>query len=259
MANQRRFFIGYQKRDSFFHGLDPISKLVWVACFAILIFTTSAAFWQLILVLVVAMFVRFAAAIRMRDLATIVWAVASLSLSFFLLQILLVDGSTRLATIAGIRITWEAANHAGAVALRQLGFLGVGVAFVDSTDPYDLGLALTQKLKVHYRFSFLMFLTLSLLPVLEKELMDLRLAYKLRYPQHGNGFVSSILLVQKLASAMIWRGLRRSLALTLSIESRAFDAYLGRTYSKTIVCPARGKLLAGLTVLASLLWLTTRH
>ena len=249
----REFLISYHKRKSFFHMLDPISKLVWAICLMVLSFTISNLYAQLALLLVLLLCVRLGTFIPFSRQSFFIRLYMVSSLFFFFLQVLLLKGDTVLFHLGPKPITWEAVNHAGNVAARMITIIGIALVFVDSTDPHDFGLALTQILKIDYRFTFMIFIVLQFLPLFEKEITDMKQAYQLRgYPGKPR-FPERISMVKVFVSSLVFRGIRRSMILAMSMGSRGFRAFPERNYISRVRVSTQGKWFSPVVIILSIL------
>lgn len=247
------FLISYHRRDSFFHHLDPLSKVIWVLCIMLLSLTATSAIQQLVLAAIVIFCLRIGARIPFSETAMFVWFFFVSSAFFFLLQLLVTGGETVLFYVGTFPILLEALNHAGNVATRMLVFIGLALIFIDSTDPRDLGLALVQKLKINYTYAWMFFIALRFMPLFEKELVDLYQAYQLRNVGSRGGLRQKFSMLQLLTTSLIYRGMRRSIYLALSMESRAFRAYSERSYITTVEFSWQGKIFAVAVITLTLL------
>ncbi len=242
--------ISYHRRDSFFHGLDPISKLVWAVCIVTISLLITQSVPQLALALLVIILARVGARIPFSTLSFFIRVFLLFSVGFFVLQLFVTEGNTLLFNLMGLPITLEALNHATNIAARMWVFIGVTVIFIDSTDPQDFAVSLTQKLKLHYIGAFLIFFVLNFMNLFQKDYEEMRSAYILRKGRKLGGFLQRLKEQQHYISFLIYKGLRTGLNLSLSLESRAFRAYKGRTFARKIIIPLRGKVLAAASVVA---------
>ncbi len=248
----RELFISFHKRKSFFHRLDPISKLIWAFCMMCLSLVFSNFLYQLVLCFIVFFFARILTRVPFSEFVVFVWIYIGSSFIFFCTLLLVSKGEHTLFSIASIPITREALDHAANVGVRMLVFMGIAIAFIDSTDPHDLGLILTQKLKINYTFTFMLFVSLRFLPIFEKELSDLRQAYQLRYYKKKSHIRDIIGKLTFMTTSLLHRGMRRSMILALSMESRAFRAYNERCYLTTVEITKKGKYFSIAVVLITL-------
>jgi energy-coupling factor transport system permease protein len=177
-----------------------------------------------------------------------------MSAAFFVIQSLLVRGDTEVARLGSLVVTREGLDHAGNVALRQIILVAAGMAFVATTDPYDLEIVLNRTLRLKYQYAFLISVTMVLLPLFEREVEHLRQVDQLRNPGGRSGPLPGFRQLFAIAPALISRGVRRSLTLALSIESRAFSTGVERTYGKTVTPALAGQVLMAATTVATLGW-----
>jgi energy-coupling factor transport system permease protein len=238
----------FEQKDSFFHSLDPLSKLIWQAGVFLLALIFTRAVPQFILLLSVLFVAVVFARIKPGEMGFLVMGTAFFCTMYFIIQTLLIGGDQVLFTLGPARVAVEGLDKAGAVALRFLILVCSARVFVGTTEPRDLALALVQKCRVPYTVAFSIFMLLRVIPLVEQEYADLRDARKVRGVQPQVGWVGRYRDFRGYAEALLTKGLRRSVVTAYSLESRAFRAYPERTYVKVVEVQTKGKVFAVTTV-----------
>jgi energy-coupling factor transport system permease protein len=257
----RRILFMYEQKDSLLHSLDPLSKLVWLACMFVLSFIFTRAVPQFVLLLSVILVGIVLARIAPRETGFLVIVFSLFSVEYFIIQTLLIGGQQVLFEMGPIPVAAEGLDVAGTVALRFLVLVSTARVFVGTTEPRDLALALVQKLGLPYTVAFSIFMLLRLLPYMEQEYADLRDARKVRGVQIKSGLMASIRNSKDYVVVLLARGFRRGVVTAYSLESRAFRAYSERTYVRFIEVQTKGKIfavttvcLSGLAIALNLIW-----
>ena len=243
-----KILFAYEKKNSFFHSCDPISKIVWLICLSTLSLLITRALPQIALLLVVVATGIVLARITPNEVGLLVVVFSGLALGWFLIQSLLIGGSHTLLEIGPIRFASEGVDAAGAVAFRSVILVMLARVFVGTTEPREMALSFVQKLRLPYSFAFGVFLTLRLLPLFEQEFRDLQDARKARGADSEIGVKHYFSLVRDYATTLLVRGLRRSVITAYSLDSRAFRAKPYRTYLKSVHITPQGEILSIVSV-----------
>jgi len=249
---------------SFFHRLDPASKFIWLACVSYICLRFEDAWIQAAALLAVA-FMSYAAAglppaAVWRGVRLPFWV----GVPYFFLQLLVLPGETTLLAVGPLAITAEALDYAAAVSMRLLTLVLGSLLFIATTDPRDAVLALTQQLRVPYRFAFAVSIALRFLPILEAEAAAVRSALRLRGGHAAGGGRGSSFGVRERAQAQLRfafavfvGAVRRVQQIAETMESRAFGLYPDRTYRRRLRVSPAGvglSIVSALVVASSVLW-----
>jgi energy-coupling factor transport system permease protein len=230
--------VNFKPQQSPLQKLDGRTKLIALA----VIFTLVLLFahWAYILALLV--------------LVMIIWVVAQLPFAmikdlfkFFLMialiilvvQIFFYPGTTNLLRISGPvpaigfsgYITLEGILFGIAMVLRLIVIMIVAPLLVMTTPLPDLMLALV-KLKVPYRFAFIMTTALSLLPSIQTHagiIQQAQLCRGISYDSAGK-FIAKLRASVALLVPLILGTFRDSQTLEIAMSSRAFGAPIKRTF-----------------------------
>lgn len=191
-------------------------------------FLSSDIGFQIILFLIALATLLFLAHIRIWQQAGIVHVFLGVALFMFILQSLLVPGTTPIPSLESLPTTVEAVRHAGAVSLRMATFIFLTVAFVSTTDPADLGAALHHRLGLPKQVAIIFFMALRIADLFEQELAAMRESAKLR----SGGRLRSIRRngSARFAVLLFVRGLRRAnvMVVSLTVRGGAAGGFTGR-------------------------------
>jgi len=239
----RRLLFAYEKKDSFIHRCDPLSKLIWVFCFSILSLLATTVSQQAVLLILVVIVAIFLAKISIKEAGLIVITFVVFAACWFLIQSALIGGTHIFVQVGFFKLTYEGMNKAGAVALRIVLLVLLARVFIGTTEPRSLGLALVQKWGFTYSVAFGIFFMMRLLPLFEQEFTDLQDARKIRATDVNNGTRGIPGKLFDYIKVLLTRGFRRAVVTSYSLESRAFRAQRKRTFTTLIELTWEGKLL----------------
>lgn len=213
-------FYDFIWRDSVIHKLDPRTKILWVVALTLLVFMTSNPY----VIIGTFLFVIFTIFLSKLPLKP-VWDsskifVIGFSIAYVVLfSLLLWD-------------FWGGLTGGLLFSAKFLIIIFSTIVFAMSTSPRELVSSLT-KLKVPYEIAFMLTLAIRFIPVITKELNHVinaqkARAHKLKYSlRHPVDMVKSFIPVL-IPTLMIL--FKKSLDLSMSIESRAFRAKEKRTF-----------------------------
>lgn len=239
----------YHEHKSFMHGIDPLTKLIWMVCISILVFIYETAFPQLCLFALTLIMAFFLARLDPLYVLRGIWIMILFGIGFFILQVLLVPGSTVLFSLGPKPIYLESIDFATAITLRILTIFTSSLIFVTSSDPRDIVLALTQKLKLPYRYAFSIFVALRFIPTLESEARVIEAAQTIRGVGKQKGFKNKVLNFKRFTLPLLMGAIRRVKVTAMMMESKGYGAYADRSYIRTVTVSKKGILFASV-------WLT---
>lgn len=225
-----KFLYQFSAGDSFFHRLDPRSKLILVICYMVAAFFFPWPWWMFVGVVIL---IWLLARISILDYWPFVLYMAPLMIVLILIQMLI--GGSPPISIFGLEIPFLSLR--GCVIGTRIAFrLAVtGMTFIMfsmTTDPFDLGIALYQT-GLPYRVAYMIAFALRFFPLIQEELFVIRNALQARaYSSIGSS--NPITLVRGLGVAVVPLGvgaLRRSQDIALAMERRglSFPDQLGTT------------------------------
>lgn len=230
----------YREHKSFMHDIDPITKLIWLVCISILVFIYESAIPQAYL-FGLTLLMAFALA-RLKPLYVLrgIWIMILFGIGFFILQVLLVPGSTVLFSIGSKPIYLESIDFAIAITLRILTIFTSSLIFVTSSDPRDIVLALTQKLKLPYRYAFSIFVAMRFIPTLENEARVIEAAQTIRGVGKQKGLKNMVINFKRFTIPLLMGAIRRVKMTAMMMESKGYGAYPDRSYIRTINISKKG-------------------
>jgi energy-coupling factor transport system permease protein len=222
----------FQFRDgnSFFHHLDPLTKLTWLVAISLLAFGAYIA-WVQIVITIAVLFTAFALA-RLPLLVVFrgTWLFGLACISFLVIQTLTLPGSHVAFAILGHPIYAESADYALASALRIYTIILSSLVFVRTTDPRELAIALITQMRVPYRIAYAFFIALRIIPTIEEEIKTIRAAQAVRGVVRQRSVVGRIGEAKRYAMPLLVGSLRKASMMVMSMEARAFGAYPERTF-----------------------------
>lgn len=233
--SESKLVLAYQKGNSFFHSIDPVSKLVWVTGLFIISITVTQAIPQMIMLVYVFLVALFLAKIPPQKFGWLVGLMAILSISFFIFQCVVIGGPTVVFRLGPFPIALEAIDIGGAVAFRGLVFVAAAAVFVKTTEPRDLMLVLSQKFKMNYVFGVMVLMALRFIPLFEKEYDDLRDARIIRGVRRERRFSNPMKMVKDYIIPLAARGFRRAETTAFALDSKGFRAYPTRTSTRDVI------------------------
>jgi energy-coupling factor transport system permease protein len=220
----------FRAGTSFFHHLDPLTKLAWLVAISLLAFGAYIA-WVQIVITIVVLFTAFVLA-RLPLLVVVrgTWLFALACLSFLAIQTLTLPGNHVAFHILGHPIYAESADYALASALRIYTIILSSLVFVRTTDPRELAIALVTQMRVPYRIAYAFFIALRIIPTIEEEIKTIRAAQAVRGVVHQRSVAGRIGEAKRYAMPLLVGSLRKASMMVMSMEARAFGAYPQRTF-----------------------------
>lgn len=220
----------FQAADSFFHRLDPISKLVWVFGVSLLAFGAYVAWLQVALASGVLATALLLARIPVRVVWRGTWLFALACASFCLIQTLTLPGHRTLFRVLGHPVHADSADYALASALRIYTIILSSLVFVRSSDPRELAIGLVTEARVPYRVAYALFIALRIVPTIEEEIRTIRAAQAVRGVGRARGLGGRLAETRRYAIPLLVGSLRRASTMVMSMEARAFGAYPQRSF-----------------------------
>ena len=244
----------FQKRNTFMNSIDPVSKIIWLLCVSILALSINMVIPQLtnLAAVLVVTFVLGRTSINDFWLRTRFFFFVSTS--YFFIQMLVVPGSSVLASIGPITFTWEALEVAGSTSMRIFILIIISLVFTKSTSPRDLALALNQKLHLNYVISFMVFIGLRYLPLVEEIYSNIKEAQMVRGVGEKPGIMGKFRNLKRYSVPLLATVLERGRITAFALDSKGFRAYPTRTNTYIIVIPIAGKIFSVVWILLTLSW-----
>lgn len=229
---------GYIQRDSFLHRLDARSKLAALFAILILALVFEHPLYVLTLLLIV-LGTWYIAKLPMDFIGGIFKYFTGIALLIFGLQLFFYPGSTNILRLSqpipmiGFSgfITFEGFMFGLALVLRLIVIMTVAPLLVMTTPLSELMLALV-KIKVPYRFAFILTTAMSLLPAIENRASLIQQAQLCRGVAdfEGKNLFKKLKAAASLLVPLILGSFRDSQILDVAMSSRAFGAPVKRTF-----------------------------
>jgi len=251
--------VQYVPGDTFFHRLDPRSKIVFVLLVAGVIFFVQSI-WVAVLVFITLVTLWWLARLPLATLRGLVKAIGGIILFLFVIQALFYPGETVLLRpviprfvplIGGSgRVTLEGILFAALLALRLLAMVIVMPLVSLTTPVHMLSLGLVR-LGLPYRLAYTMTTALNLIPVLQAEASVVADAQRLRACQlfEKASFFTKLRAYPSLVTPLVIGAMRRAQLIAVAMDSRAFGAGKNRTYIQDIHMHARDWSFVAFSVL----------
>lgn len=244
----------FRAGNSFFHRLDPLTKLAWLIAISLLAFGAYIAWVQII----ITGFVLFTALVLARLSPAVIfrgtWLFGIACISFWIIQTLTLPGTHVAFHILGHPIYAESADYALASALRIYAIILSSLVFVRSTDPRELAIALVTQMHVPYRIAYAFFIALRIIPTIEEEIKTIGAAHAVRGVVRKGGITGRIGEIKRYAMPLLVGSLRKASMMVMSMEARAFGAYPQRTFVEAPHMTAAGVAVCTLMLVLVIAW-----
>jgi energy-coupling factor transport system permease protein len=244
----------FRAGTSFFHRLDPLTKLVWLIAVSLLAFGAYIAWLQITITLFVMVTALWLARLSLTVIFRGTWLFGVACISFWIIQTLTLPGTHVAFHVFGHPIYAESADYALASALRIYAIILSSLVFVRTTDPRELAIALVTQMRVPYRIAYAFFIALRIIPTIEEEIKTIRAAQAVRGVVRQGGVVGRIGEMKRYAMPLLVGSLRKASMMVMSMESRAFGAYAQRTFVEAPQMNATGVAVCALMLAFVVIW-----
>ena len=245
----------FRSGTSFFHRLDPLTRLVWVLGVSLLAFGAYVAWVQILIALAVLFTGVVLSRLSPVEILRGTWLFGVACISFWIIQTLTLTlpGQHVAFHVLGRPIYAESTDYALASALRIYTIVLASLIFVRTTDPRALAIALVTQMRLPYRIAYAFFIALRIIPTIEDEIKTIRAAQAVRGVARKGGLLGRLGETKRYAMPLLVGSLRRASMMVMSMESRAFGAYPRRTFvdaprmraSGLLVCAVMLSLVVG--------------
>lgn len=225
--------------DGFLHRLDPLSKLVALACLAVLAMHWDDPKRQAVLLLTLIVVAKLGAGMGWhRLLRRIAW-ILGFGLPLFAVTVVAVQ--LREGTAWGLLpLSMAALSDASAVTLRMVSLFLSSLVYIESTDPKDFVVMMTTRLKLPYRFVFGISMALTFLPLLAEEGRQAAAARKLRLGRRPRGIQERMEQRRGQLVTVFTGAIRRVEQTAGAMDVKGFGAYRERTFLRDVPFEAVG-------------------
>ncbi len=244
----------FRAGSSFFHRLDPLTKLAWLVGISLLAFGAYIAWVQIIITLVVMFTALVLARLAPAEIWRGTWLFLVACLSFLVIQTLTLPGTHVAFHVLGHAIYAESFDYALASALRIYTIILSSLVFVRTTDPRELAIALVTQLHIPYRIAYAFFIALRIIPTIEDEIKTIRAAQAVRGVARQGGVAGRIREMKRYSMPLLVGSLRKASMMVLSMEARAFGAHPQRTFIDAPRMTLAGVAVCAITAAAVIGW-----
>jgi energy-coupling factor transport system permease protein len=246
----------FRSGNSFFHRLDPLTKLAWLFGISLLAFGAYIGWVQVVITAIVLFTALVLARLPPLDVWRGTWLFAVACLSFLIIQTLTLPGSHVAFRLLGHPIYAESFDYALASALRIYTIILSSLVFVRTTDPRELAIALVTQMRVPYRIAYAFFIALRIIPTVEEEIKTIRAAQAVRGVVRQRGITGRIGEMKRYSMPLLVGSLRKASTMVMSMESRAFGAYPTRTFVEAPRMKLAGVSVCVVVLVAVVAWYT---
>ncbi|NYT11212.1 MAG: energy-coupling factor transporter transmembrane protein EcfT [Methanomassiliicoccales archaeon] len=233
--------MAFRKEDSIIHRLHPITKLVFLVCFCILVLVLANLFFSLLFLVIILLLIKLAK-IPLRVFARRARFIIMFTIVLFLLQVIFVDNGRilfwlipELAPGVGpfVPVTTLGVERGVVIACRFLCIIASSFLFVATTHPNDFAYALMQ-IGLPYRYGFTLITTLRFLPLFGSEFNVVRRAQIARGMDTAVRPRTLMRTIKLTFLPLLVSGMSKVDALSISMEGRGFGLHKKRTFVRTL-------------------------
>lgn len=262
MPESRLTFI---EKDSFLHRLDPLPKVVYMLCVAVMVLTPWAieALMLLFLGTLVVCFV--GGRVPPKSVLSVGKYLAPLVISIVIGYPIiegLVHPGTPVFPGSPIPFTYRGLFLGLTIGFRILCVATASLTVMWTTHPRDLVQSLSElklrgKKLVPYTVAHTFEMALVYFPVIENELQTIMYAETIRGvgADAKNPVSRKIAQLRGLLLPLLMRGLRHAQTIAIAMETRAFGAYKDRTYVRKIRKPSIRRLFTAFWIGLTIVWI----
>ena len=214
--------------------LNPVFKLMAVVLITVLVSVTSAPALPLLLTCAVFVLTAVGGSLSPLRLLKSMRPFIAVSLSFMLFMLLLkgLEQSGTEVKLLVFNYSHAALQHILSLGLRILCISFTTLAFVLTTDPYDLVLSLMLQLRVSHVHGYAALAAYRFLPALQDEVKGIRLAQEIRGIEWNKGLKNRLLSPFRVMMPMLALAARKGERIALAMDSRGLSISHQRTFYK---------------------------
>lgn len=215
----------YIQKDSLFHRLNPITKILWTFTVLIISFLFNDPL-PIFIILLSNLLVAYSSGI-LRQVLPIIKALFIFSLILILFQIFFVsEGRTLFYVIpfanAG-RVTDIGLKLSLVMSFRMVATVSTIPIMIMATQMTDLVVVLVEKLRIPFKFAFMFITALRFIPTLMSEIEQIMQAQMSRgyYSDTKNPFKKMVIIIP-LAVPLLVSSVKKTEKMAISMEVRGF-------------------------------------
>ncbi len=255
--------IVFQKGDSIFHRIDPISKFWFVACIALVSIVNQELWIQAVFVVIAAVCALLLADTPFR----LYWSFGKVILPFVLAVSFIypflhtgqIVGDEAIALHTPIRdLSWSSLAFGVMLGLRFLTFALVGLMYAFTTHPDDIVQAAANR-GIPYRIVHAVVIGLVFLPVFVGYAQEIMVAQKIRdLGVESNRFVRWLVRLRHVAFAMLVLGLKKAQITATTLEIKGFGVSKTKTFLHPLYEPRWGKVFGYVCIALTVVFIALR-
>jgi energy-coupling factor transport system permease protein len=248
MAQHLPIPVVFVPRDSFFHHLHPLSKLIWSVGAIIMAFATRNPLVLFGMFLLGLTFILVSGVLKSYGRVMLVLFPISLSLIVFqALAPAFPQPWTPIASFGPFTIYQEGIYSGLSLLTRAYAGSNFAVLLVLTTHPSDLFVAL-QKLGLPHELNFMVSTSLQLIPIVQREFQIVYSAQRSR-GMRGKGFAAAIPSIVPVFAGTI----ERVQQLAMSLESRAFGSKGVKTSLREVSASLKDYVFGALGIVVTII------
>ena len=248
----------YREGDTLLHRVNPVAKFVafsvWIVVPTLFLDPATPAAFLILSLLLGWTLGRISPLLMGRRLAPFL-AVAAGMLFF---NAVFYGGAREhlLFRIGPLGIWSEGVSLGASVGLRIICIASYSALFIFTTDPTRFASSLTFQAGFHYRLSYAVLAAYRFLPLLQRELNNIRDAHAVRGAFAGRSLRTFLARIRRYGVPLLAGGIRQAERLAIAMDARGFGALPSHTfYVRTSMRPLDYLFVAGaLATCAGILW-----
>lgn len=230
--------VEYIKKDSFFHRLNPITKLLWT--FAVLILSFIFNDPLTIFIILLSNVVVATASGIVKQVLPVMKALFIFSFFLILCQIFFVnDGDTLFYLIPYYKfgkVTDIGLNMSLVMSFRMVATVSAIPIMMMTTPMTDLVVVLVEKLKIPFKYAFMFITALRFIPTFMSEMEQILQAQMSRgYQSDTKNPFKKIVIVIPLAIPLLVSSIKKTEKMAISMEARGFASGPRSSYRKVVM------------------------
>ncbi|MCX7711483.1 MAG: energy-coupling factor transporter transmembrane protein EcfT [Clostridia bacterium] len=229
--------VEYIQTDSFFHRLNPITKILWTFAVLIISFLFNSPI-PILVILLSNLLIALASGI-IKQVLPMMKALFIFSFILILCQIFFVDeGKTLFYAIPYFnigKVTDAGLNMSLVMSFRMVATVSTIPILMMTTPMTDMVVVLVEKLKIPFKYAFMFITALRFIPTLMGEIEQIMQAQMSRgYNSDTRNPFKKMVIVIPLAIPLLVSSIKKTEKMAISMEARGF-ASGPRSYFRKIV------------------------
>lgn len=249
----RALLISYVEKDSFFHSLNPMTKLFIASCAIALSFTTPHFAYNLVVFAFITPLAYYSKMTK-RVFSPIRYLFIIFVILFVIQGLFYPFRQTKLFELGyGFAVWEEGIMYAALISSRLMVMMVYGYWFVLTTHPGDLVSAL-RKMRLPYAAGYVILATLQIIPRIQSEMETIIEAQKSRGLETRGSVLNRLKAYTPLMGPLFMGSVQNAIERAMALEARAFTADTEKTSYRETRIGGRDKRIMGLTLLSSIIY-----